>query len=169
MEVSMRRLSTPVLLLGLTVAAGCARDTPTASTELLAPEAAAAPARSAARCENVRGAIEGDFTAPEGFTMQGLGSAVVTVLELDIKGRKGQGTIHSVTLHQISTPRGTIMTTDEGVLAPIDPPLYRLNHRWTITGATGDLDGASGFLHPHALINLGTGDIEGFYHGRICA
>jgi hypothetical protein len=60
-------------------------------------------------------------------------------------------------------------TSDAGVLAPIDPPLYRLNHRWTISDGTGDFEGASGFLHPHARIDAASGDIEGFFHGRICA
>lgn len=105
---------------------------------------------------------------PGGFTLQGLGTAVVTVVELDFKGAKGQGAIHSVVLHRITTPWGTIKTSDEGVLAPVDPPLYRLNHRWTITGGTGDFESASGSVHPHALINLATGDINGFFHGRIC-
>lgn len=165
----MRQLSTPALLLVVAFAAGCAQDTPTAPTGMLTPQAAALSARSAANCENVRGDIEGNFAAPGGFTLQGLGTALVTVVGIDAKGAKGQGAIHSVTMHQIDTPWGTIMTSDEGVLAPIDPPLYRLNHRWTITGGTGDFEGASGFLHPHALINLATGAIEGFFHGRICA
>lgn len=165
----MRCLSTPALLLVIAFAAGCAQDTPTVPTGLLTPGPGALSARSAANCENVRGAIGGNFAVPDGFTLQGLGTAVVTVVGLDIKGAKGQGAIHSVVMHRITTLRGTILTSDEGVLAPIDPPLYRLNHRWTITGGTGDFEGASGFLHPHALINLATGDIEGFFHGRICA
>lgn len=165
----MRQLSTPALLLVVAFAAGCAQDTPTAPAEMITPEAAALSARSAASCENVRGDIEGNFAVPDGFTLQGLGTALVAVVRLDFKGAKGQGAIHSVVMHRINTARGTITTSDEGVLAPVDPPLYRLNHRWTITGGTGDFEGASGFLHPHALINLATGDIEGFFHGRICA
>jgi hypothetical protein len=164
----MRTLSTPPLLLVIAFAAGCAQDTPTAPTGILTPEVAVLSAGSAANCENVRGLIEGNFAVPDGFTLQGLGTAVVTVVELDVKG-KGRGAIHSVVMHRINTPWGTILTSDEGVLAPIDPPLYRLNHRWTITGGTGDFEGASGFLHPHALINLATGEIEGRFHGRICA
>lgn len=165
----MRQLSTPALLLVVALAAGCGQEAPTAPTGMLAPGAAPVWARSAATCENVRGAIEGNFAALGGFTLQGLGLASVTVVHLDVKGARGQGAIHSVVMHGISTPRGTITTADEGVLAPVDAPLYRLNHRWTITGGTGDFKGASGFLHPHADINLATGHIEGFYHGRICA
>jgi hypothetical protein len=165
----MRRLSTPALMLVMAFAAGCARDTPTVPTGLLTPEPGALSARSVANCENVRGTIEGSFAVPGGFTLQGLGTAVVTVVGFDARGAKGRGAIHSVVMHRINTPWGTILTSDEGVLAPIDPPLYRLNHRWTITGGTGDFDGTHGFLHPHALINLATGSIEGFFHARICA
>lgn len=165
----MRQLTTPALLLIVTFAPGCAQDTPTAPRAMPTPAATAIWARSAANCENVRGAIEGNFAGPDGFALQGLGMAVVSVVALDVKGAKAQGAIHSVVMHRISTPRGTIVTSDEGVLAPIDPPFYRLNHRWTISGGTGDFEGASGFLHPHARINLASGEIEGFFHGRVCA
>jgi hypothetical protein len=164
----MRQLSTPALLLVAALATGCDQDTPISPTATHTPEPAALSARSAANCQNVQGAIEGNFAVPGGFTLQGLGTAEVTVVGLDAKGARGQGAIHSVVLHRITTAGGTIMTSDEGVLAPVDPPLYRLNHRWTITGGTGDFEGASGFLRPHALINLATGEIGGSFHGRIC-
>lgn len=164
----MRSLSTPAILLAMVFTVGCAPDAPTVPMEMLASETAALSPRSASNCDNVRGAIEGNFAVPDGFTLQGLGTAVVTVVGLDLKGSKGQGAIHSVVMHRISTPGGTISTSDEGVLAPVEPPLYRLNHRWTITGGTGDLENAGGFVHPHALINLATGEIAGFFHGRIC-
>jgi hypothetical protein len=164
----MRQSSTSALLLVSAFIAGCAQDTPTAITGRVAPEAAASSAQSAATCENVRGDIAGNFTEQDGFMMTGLGAAAVTVVSLDSKGNKAQGAIHSVVMHRISTSQGTIMTSDEGVLAPIAPPVYRLNHRWRITGGTGDFEGSTGFLHPHASIDLATGDITGFYHGRIC-
>lgn len=129
----MRSLSTPAILLALVFTVGCAPDTPTVPMEMLGSESAALSLRSASNCDNVGGAVEGNFAVPDGFTMQGRGTAVVTVVGLDRKGSKGQGAIHSVVMHRISTPWGTILTSDEGVLAPVEPPLYRLNHRWTIT------------------------------------
>jgi hypothetical protein len=163
----MLQLRAPAMLFVFAVAGACARDTPTAPGADLA-EAPAISSRSAANCENVRGDIEGNFFAPDGFTLGGLGKVSVAVVGIDAKGAEGQGAIHSVTMHQINTLRGTITTLDKGVLAPIDPPLYRLAHRWTIVGGTGAFHAASGFFSIHANINLATGDIEGPFHGRIC-
>jgi hypothetical protein len=167
-ETSIRWAARSAVLLVIAFAAGCGHETPTAVTNELG-RSTVLTSRSAVNCQNIRGAMEGNFAAPGGFTMQSLGTAEVTVVGIDAKGRDGQGAIHTVVTHLIHTSRGTISTTDEGVLAPVDPPLYRLNHRWTITGGTGDFEDASGFLHPHALIDLATGEIDGFFHGRICA
>jgi len=54
------------------------------------------------------------------------------------------------------------------VAAPINPPAeYSINNQVDITGGTGRLAGASGFLRTHGTVNLQTGVVSVDYHGRI--
>ena len=59
-------------------------------------------------------------------------------------------------------------TSDEGVLAPIDVPLYRFNNRLTVVGGSGIYANATGMLIAHGTVNLATGAIELRYQGRVC-
>jgi hypothetical protein len=161
----MRSFSLSALLLSATLAAGCAQDAPTVPA---ADSQSTLFARSAANCENVRGTLSGNAFVPWGLTFDGdiTGPGTLTAApELD---PRGNGAIHLATLHAIDTGDGMIFTTDQGVLAPVSPPVYRLINRYTISGGTDNYEGAAGFMHINALIDISTGDLEGTYHGRVC-
>jgi hypothetical protein len=151
------------------LAAACAQDAPTAPAAVTASDAAAFVSRSAHQCQNVRGEAGGNAFVPGGLTFSSLGSGTAEIQRLDPKGADGQGAIHLVTMHYIYTPEGTIYTSDRGILSPVSPPRYLLNNRYTIIGGTDQYEGASGFLHIHAMVSLAAGSVDGTYHGRICS
>ena len=56
----------------------------------------------------------------------------------------------------------------ERVYPSVNPPAeYSINNQVDITGGTGRLAGASGFLRTHGTVNLQTGVVSVDYHGRI--
>lgn len=131
--------------------------------------------RSAADCTNVRGAIDAAFVSAsdiEGTIFDetlGTGNASATVTELTAAG---DGALHVRLEHeyawQFEGGDGSILTEDQGVLSPIDPPLYRFNNRLEVVGGTGQLAGASGAIRAHGAVDLGSGQIDLAYHGRVC-
>lgn len=139
----------------------------------LEPEAALF-ARSAADCVNVRGVIiDAEFvsaTEIEGTIVDqtlGAGDAFATVTELI---PAGAGALHVRLEHRYEWPTGEVLLTeDQGILSPIDPPLYRFNNRLEVVGGEGPFDGAHGAVNAHgtAVVELG-GAIDLEYHGRIC-
>jgi hypothetical protein len=160
----MRSFRFPAVLLAAALAAGCAQDAPTSPAS---PQDAQF-ARSAANCENVRGTVSGNAFHMWGLTFSGDLSGPGTLMAAPQLNPRGEGAIHLATLHAIDTADGMIFTTDQGVLAPVAPPVYRLINRYSISGGTGSYAGATGFVHVNALVNLATGELEGQYHGRIC-
>jgi hypothetical protein len=126
-------------------------------------------------CQLVSGGIVAAFvsdTEIEG-TISGSvnGDAFATILALD---PHGDGSIGVEMQHTYVDKEpsggevGRIFTMDRGVLAPEDPPAYRFNNQLQVTGGTGTFAGASGRLHAHGSVNLGTGAIELTYQGRVC-
>jgi hypothetical protein len=124
--------------------------------------------RSAASCENVRGTLSGNAFVIWGLTFDGDIGGPGTLLAEPALNPRGRGAIHLATLHAIDTGDGMIFTADQGVLAPVAPPVYRLVNRYNIAGGTGGYEDATGFMHVNALVSLATGELEGTYHGRIC-
>lgn len=127
-------------------------------------------------CQNVSGDISGQIGAPspncpfgtETGTFTGLGGgtffACITGFE-----QKGNGSLRFDLDHTYTTPSGTFTTTDRVVAAPTGKPgEYLINNRVDITGGTGELQDAFGFLHTHGTVNLQTGVVAVDYHGRIC-
>ena len=75
---------------------------------------------------------------------------------------RGNGTLHVSLGHTFSIGTLVFTTEDELVLAPIAPPLYRLNNSLTI------VSGASGFLRTHGTVNFATGEVNLTFNGLIC-
>jgi hypothetical protein len=161
----MRRLILPGLLIAI-AAAGAPVTAYTA-----APSQGAGGAllsRSAANCENVRGTLSGNAFVVWGLTFEGDIGGPGTLLAAPDLNPRGRGAIHLATLHAIDTEDGMIFSADQGVLAPVAPPVYRLINRYTIAGGTDGHENAAGFLHVNVLVSLATGELEGTYHGQIC-
>lgn len=144
-----------------------------------APTGSEAPSpllsRSAADCTNVRGVIDAAFVSGsdiEGTIIDealGEGDAFATVTSIS---EAGQGALHVTLEHeyvwQFAAGDGSILTEDEGVLSPVDPPLYRFNNRLEVTGGTGELAGATGMIRAYGTVDFGSGQIDLRYHGRVC-
>jgi hypothetical protein len=160
----MRRFLLPTVFFAA-IAAGCAKDGPSQ------PASAADGALlsgSAAQCQNVRGTLSGNVFVLWGIVFEGDISGPGTLTAAPQLDPRGRGAIHLATLHAIDTGEGIIFTTDQGVLAPVSPPVFRLNNRYSISGGTEDYEDASGFMHINAQLNIATGVIDGQYHGRVC-
>lgn len=143
--------------------AGCAPDSP---DTVLAPEAALL---SMASCTNIRGTDIAQFTSPTtavGDLFGDLeGSFEATILDI----RAGDdGSLHLVAQRTITNSAGTITTSDSGVLSPVEEPLYRANGQYTFVSGTGLYENVSGGIRIHGDVNLGTGEVALWYHGRIC-
>ena len=74
----------------------------------------------------------------------------------------GDGALHVMLSHTFSIGPLSFTTEDQLVLAPIAPPLYRVNNSLTI------VSGATGFLHTHGTVNFGTGEVNLRFNGLIC-
>lgn len=75
---------------------------------------------------------------------------------------RGDGALHVVLSHTFSLGTLVFTTEDQLVLAPIAPPLYRVNNSLTIVA------GASGFLRTHGTVNFATGEVNLRFNGLIC-
>jgi hypothetical protein len=75
---------------------------------------------------------------------------------------RGDGSLHVVIGHTFNLGTLVFTTQDQLVLAPIAPPLYRVNNRLTI------VSGASGFLRTHGTVNFATGEVNLTFNGLIC-
>ena len=129
-------------------------------------------------CQNVSGHIQGQLGAPtadcpfgtETGSFTGLGDGKFFAC---IKGfeQKGNGSLRFELEHVYTTNSGdTFTTTDRVVASPIDRNTgeYLIDNRVDITGGTGRLENAFGFLRTHGTVNLGAGVVSVDYHGRIC-
>ena len=160
----MRALIIPATVVAIAALAGC--DSGTATS----PRADAALKRGPdASCQNIRGTIAAAFvsaTEIEGTiagSVEGLAFATI-----DRITPSGNGALHVLLRHRYAVQGGDVLTSDIGVLAPIDPPLYRFNNRLTVVGGTGVYANATGTIHGHGTVNLATGAIDLRYNGRVC-
>jgi hypothetical protein len=162
----MRSLRLTTLFLTATLATGCTGDGPVQPIDTSA--LVGSYSLSGANCENVRGTLAGNAFEIWGLSFEGDLSGPGTLLAEPHLDPRGSGAIHLATMHGIATADGLITTTDQGVLAPVDPPVYRLINRYTISGGTESYEDATGFVRVNALVNVITGETEGEYHGRVC-
>ena len=105
----------------------------------------------------------GTFTDSDGNT---LGSFVACATGLE---QEGNGAQKLQLVHTYTTNGGdTFTTSDNIVLSPIDPPVYRVNNRAIVTGGTGIYQDAFGRIEDHGTFNFQTGVVSVDYHGQIC-
>jgi hypothetical protein len=74
----------------------------------------------------------------------------------------GDGALHVVLSHTFVIGSLSFTTEDQLVLAPIGPPVYRVNNSLTI------VSGAVGFLRTHGTVNFATGAVDLRFNGLIC-
>ncbi len=164
----MRRFALTIAWLAL----GCSQRDPTQPAPLI--EAAVVHTAAA---QNVAGHVDGQIIGPssacggvltEVGTFTGLGGgtfiACITAME-----QQGNGSLRFELSHTYTTGSGdTFTTTDRVVAGPTNRPAeYLINNQVDITGGTGQLAGAAGFLRTHGTVNLETGIVSVDYHGRI--
>jgi hypothetical protein len=100
------------------------------------------------------------------FTGLGDGTFVACITGLT---QHGNGVQVFTLLHTYQTTDGDTFTTmDRVIAAPVAPPLYRINNRVDITGGTGALADAFGFIRTHGTVDLQSGVVSVDYEGRIC-
>jgi hypothetical protein len=177
-------LSTAVLLL-----AGCQADAPIAPDTLGADAPAAAHAAAPAdRCFNVRGPVEaafvgssdmlhpvdGDVAMIEGQTSGDVVSdayAWVDFLSHPPGDPSWRGAIQIRMRHLYVAPdlSWSVWTQDDGVLAPVEPGVYRFDNRLTVADGSGAFAGATGWLRSHGTVDFASNTIVLDYHGRLCA
>jgi hypothetical protein len=105
----------------------------------------------------------GTFTDSDGNR---LGSFVACATGLE---QEGQGALKLQLVHTYTTDVGdTFTTSDDIVLSPIDPPVYRVNNRAIVTGGTGIYQDAFGRIEDHGTFSFQTGEVSVDYHGQIC-
>ena len=160
----MRTLIVSSTLVAVAALAGCDSETTTS------PRAGASlKGGQSASCQNISGTIAAAFVSPtkvEGTIAGSVqGQAFATIDEIT---PSGNGALHVLLRHRYAVQGGDVLTSDVGVLAPIDPPLYRFNNRLTVVGGTGIYADATGTIHGHGTVNLATGAIDLRYHGRVC-
>jgi hypothetical protein len=179
-----RLVSLPMALLLL---AGCQADAPMAPDPLGADDPAVAhSAAPAGQCFNVRGPVaaafvssdvlhpvDGDAAMIEGETSGDVVSnayAWVDFLSHPPADPSWNGAIQIRMRHLYVAPdQGwSVWTEDEGVLAPVEPGVYRFNNRLTVAGGSGAFAGATGRLRSHGTIDFASNAIVLEYHGRLC-
>ena len=122
-------------------------------------------------CQNVRGTVEAQFFSPSGCPIAAIagdvfdetgtqiGTTTACVLSLE---QRGAGSTEAVLSHAYSIGGLNFSTNDQGVLTEIAPSLFRFENRLTI------VEGATGFLRAHGLVNFASGEINLTFNGRIC-
>jgi len=130
-------------------------------------------------CTNVSGQINGQIVGPSSecagelmeigtFTGAAGGGTFSTCLTA--ARQNGNGSVFFDLATTYTTTGGdTFTSTDRIVAAPVQPSQYRIiNNRVNITGGTGALTDAFGFLRAHGTINIETGVLLLAYRGRLC-
>lgn len=123
-------------------------------------------------CQNVRGTVEAQITGTssacpvatiEGdvFDETGTHIGTTTACITDFIER-GDRTLHAELSHSYTIGNLNFSTADDGVLTQIAPNLFRFENRLSI------VDGATGFLRAHGLVNFVTGEIDLTFTGQIC-
>ena len=83
--------------------------------------------------------------------------------------QEGSGALKLGLAHTYTTNGGDSFTTsDDIVLSPIDPPVYRVNNRAIVTGGSGVYQDAFGRIEDHGTFNFQTGMVSVDYDGQIC-
>jgi hypothetical protein len=123
-------------------------------------------------CENVRGTVVAQITGTstacpfgtiEGDVFDEAGSLIGTTAAcISDLAPRGNGAFHADITHLYSIGNLNFSTEDQGVLNEIAPNLFRFENRLTI------VDGATGFLRAHGLVNTDSGEINLTFNGRIC-
>ena len=128
-------------------------------------------------CQNISGHISGQIIGPNSacsgaltetgtFTGQPGGTFVACITNIQ---SRGDGALVFDLTHTYMTDSGDTFTASDHVVAgPINPPIYRINNRASITGGTGLYEDAFGFTRDHGTLDLGTGVVSVDYEGRIC-
>jgi hypothetical protein len=175
-------LPATLLLLG-----ACQPDSPSAPElprMIVTPDmAGAAPAD---RCFNVRGSVaaafvastvvhpvDGDAAMIEGQTSGDVVSdayAWVDFLSHPPVDPSWSGAIRIRMRHLYVDPAQlwSVWTEDEGVLAPVEPGVYRFNNHLEVAGGSGAFAGATGWLQSHGTVDFTANEIILEYHGRLC-
>jgi len=162
----------PLALTLAWLALGCSGRDPTQPTLLI--DAAVVPTPAA---QNIAGHVDGQIIGPspacgggltELGTFTGLGGGTFIAC-ITAMAQQGNGSLRFELTHTYTTSSGdTFTTTDRVVAAPTNRPAeYLINNQVDITGGTGQLAGASGFLRTHGTVNLQTGVVSVDYHGQI--
>ena len=139
-----------------------------------------AQSESNPKCENVSGEIAGQIIGPTSlcdgalteigtFTGLGGGTFVACIVEIEEvgQGRRAVQKVQATHTYTLDSG-GTFITTDQLVLAPTGPPVYQVNTRANITGGSGALADAFGFIRTHGTVDLQAGVVTLKYKGRIC-
>jgi hypothetical protein len=170
-----------VTLLAAALTAACVGDGPAAPPDVSLIAGAPMASEASGTCQNVAGTLVGNVLPPPGemypvpSLLDGDLQGMVTAYAAPIDEQMGAGAILLTTFHLFLLPDGTFSTVDRGVMAPRNPPYYRLNNRYTIQGGTGAWEGASGHLQIHGTLIIDylglhpdNGSIDATYRGRIC-
>jgi hypothetical protein len=144
-------------------------------------------AAPATRCFNVRGPVTAAFVASnvlhpvandpamiEGHTSGDVVSdayAWVDFLSHPPADPSWTGAIQIRMRHLYVDPgqSWSVWTEDEGVLAPVEPGVYRFNNRLEVAGGSGAFEGATGWLRSHGTVDFAANEIVLEYHGRLCS
>jgi len=162
----------PLALTLVWLALGCSGRDPTQPTLLIDAAVVQTPA-----AQNIAGHVDGQIIGPspacgggltEVGTFTGLGGGTFIAC-ITAMAQQGNGSLRFELTHTYTTSSGdTFTTTDRVVAAPTNRPAeYLINNQVDITGGTGQLAGASGFLRTHGMVNLQTGVVSVDYHGQI--
>ena len=162
----------PLALTLVWLALGCSGRDPTQPTLLIDAAVVQTPA-----AQNIAGHVDGQIIGPspacgggltELGTFTGLGGGTFIAC-ITAMAQQGNGSLRFELTHTYTTSSGdTFTTTDRVVAAPTNRPAeYLINNQVDITGGTGQLAGASGFLRTHGTVNLQTGVVSVDYHGQI--
>jgi hypothetical protein len=179
----MRRLALTIVWFALACSDRNLTQPPTApaasaSSSSLMSCAPSAESSNPESCQKIAGHIAGQIIGPTStcggqltevgtFTGLGGGSFVACITEQE---QEGNGSLRFLLVHTYTTNSGdTFTTSDRVVAAPTGRPAeYLINNQVDITGGTGGLAGASGFIRTHGTVNLQTGVVSVDYHGQIC-
>lgn len=124
-----------------------------------------------ADCISVHGTIVGHQISPTSFTGTVTGDLAGTAMgtNFQILSVSGDRTFHFIVDHILSTAQGNLYaSTVDGVLAPMAPPVYRVNEHNVVTGGTGAYAGATGNIDITGVFDFSSGQFSVSYDGEVC-
>lgn len=125
-------------------------------------------------CDNLAGTITAGFVGGqdwdiEGTIFDGAGTALGDAFAwIDAVEPQGEGSLHLDLRHRYVIDGSDLHTEDRGVLSPVDPPLWGFNNRLQVVGGSGVFSEATGAIRAHGTVDMGSGEIQLAYHGRVC-